>query len=103
MSTYDISTESGQLLEDGYIRLCEVDYDPNCEMVNVLNDYDHLPELEKSLESLERAKDKINEEYYKLKVEVNEGIKELNDKIATAEIMALNDKYTPEITINFDV
>lgn len=103
MSTYDISTESGQLLEDGYTRLCAVDYDPNCEMVNVINDYDHLPELEKSLESLERAKDKINEEYYSLKIEVEQGIKELYDKISKAEIKALDDKYMPEITVNIEV
>lgn len=103
MSIYDTSTESGQLLKGGYDRLCEVDYDPSCEMVNVLNDYGHLPELEKALESLERAKDKINEEYYRLKIEVTEGLKELDDKIAKAEITALDDKYIPKITINFDV
>jgi len=92
MSLYDTSTESGQLLDDGDKRLCEVDYDPDCEMVNVLNDYDHLPALEKSLESLERAKDKINEEYYKLKIEVEEGIKELSDKVAKAEVTDLSDR-----------
>lgn len=102
MSVYDTTTESGQLLENGYKKLCEVDYDPNCEMVNVLNDYDHLPDLEKSLVSLERAKDQIVKEYYKLKIEVENGIKELYDKINTAEIKSLDDKYLPDITINIE-
>lgn len=103
MSIYDTSTESGRLLDDGYKRLCEVDYDPGCEMVNVLTDYGHLPALEKSLNSLERAKDKINEEYYSLKIEVEQGIKELYDKISKAEIKVLDDKYMPEITVNIEV
>jgi len=103
MSMYDTGTESGQLLDDGYKRLCEVDYDPDCEMVNVLNDYSYLPELEKSLYSLERAKDKVNEEYYKLKTEVEQGIKELYDNVTKAEVTALNDKFMPNVTVNVDI
>lgn len=87
MSTYDTFTESGRLLRDGYERLIKVNYDPNCEMVEVINEYDDLPDLEKALDSLKSARDKIISECDELEEEVTTRLKELEDKIARAEIL----------------
>ena len=73
---FDTWTESGKLLQDGYERLCAVDYDPNCEMVNVINEYDDLPKLENALDDLRSARDKIINEYDELETEVTTRLEE---------------------------
>ena len=83
---FDTFTESGKLLQEGYDKLIAVNYDPNCEMVDVINEYDDLPELENSLDSLISAKNKIDNEVDELEREVSTRLAELRDKIVNAEI-----------------
>ena len=87
---FDIFTKSGRLLQDGYERLCAVDYDPDCEMVEVINKYDDLPKLESELEDLTTKKDKITTECEELEREVTSRLSELESVIHTAKIEELS-------------
>lgn len=91
MEIYDTWTESGRLLQDGYDRLIKVNYDPDCEMVDVLNDYSDLPKLECDLDSLKNAMDKIVAEYEKLEEDVSTRLSELKNKIFSAEITEIEE------------
>lgn len=89
---FDTFTQSGRLLQDGYDRLISVDYDPTCEMVDVINDYDDLPSLELEVESMKNALDRLQSSYKDTKDDFEKRFDELSIKISNAEIKELSNE-----------
>jgi hypothetical protein len=89
---YDRTTETGVHLDDAYDRLVAVDYDPNCPMVDVINEYDDLPRIEKELEARYDALQDALVEYQNDKDTFNDRRDKMIDALATAEIWELTNE-----------
>ena len=91
-SIFDTFTKSGSLLQDGYNRLTAVDYDPTCEMVDVINEYDDLPRLELEVEQAKDSAERAERVYRELRDEFEKRYPELEARIATAEVTELKEE-----------
>jgi len=92
MSMFDRATNTGVILDDAYDRLIAVDYDPNSPLVDVINEYDDLPQLEIELERRHEALEDAMTEYRNDKETFNDRRDKLVDVIDKAEIWVLNEE-----------